>query len=100
MKFHNQKLTAMLTLVLCGLVAFANADDPDKMPAAKSVLKKFADSTGGADKYREIKSVKMNGKLEIPAQGVEGKISMRMIVPDKVLVKLEVPDMMTENDSL
>ena len=51
MKRSNQfRLNAILAVTLCGLVSVANADDPDKLPAAKSVLKKFADVTGGAGK--------------------------------------------------
>ena len=94
-KFRFQ---AILTVALCGLVTVANADDPDKMPEAKSVLKKFADATGGADKYREIKTIMMSGKLSSPAQGMEGTIQMQMMVPGKMRVKIEVPDVFTEEN--
>ena len=94
----NFRVKAIVTLALCGLVTVANADDPDKLPEAKSVLKKFADVTGGADKYRAIKSVKMTGKLSSPAQGMEGTIEMNMMVPGKMRVKVEVPDVFTEEN--
>ena len=91
-------LKAILTLALCGLVTVANADDPDKLPEAKTILKKFADASGGADKYRDIKTLKMSGKLSSPAQGMEGTIEMMMMVPGKIKVKLEVPDVFTEQN--
>ena len=94
----NFRVKAIVTLALCGLVTVANADDPDKLPEAKSVLKKFADVTGGADKYKAIKTVKMSGKLSSPAQGMEGTIEMNMMLPGKMHVKVEVPDVFTEEN--
>ena len=96
--FKTLPFRAILTLALCGLVTVANADDPDKLPAAKSVLKKFVDATGGADKYRNIKTIRMTGKLSSPAQGMEGTIEMQMMIPGKIRVKLEVPNVFTEEN--
>lgn len=100
MKLNMTKIRfkAIVTLVLCGLVTVANADDQDKLPEATSVLKKFAEATGGADKYRDIKTVKMSGKLSSPAQGMEGTIEMQMMLPGKMRVRLDVPDVFTEEN--
>ena len=95
---NQVRFKAILTLALCCMVSVANADDPDKLPAAKSILKKFADESGGADNYRKIKTVKMTGKLKIKEQSLDGTVEMQIMVPDKVRFKLEIPNVIVDEN--
>lgn len=73
-----------------------NQEDQQDLPAAIDVLKKYAEATGGAQKYREIKSVKKTGTMSVPDQGINGTIGIQMVLPNKQFVKVEVPDVLTE----
>lgn len=77
----------------------ALADDPDKLPSAEAILKKFTDASGGADKFKNIKSAKMTGKLSIASQGIEGKISVQIVTPDKLKSVMEIPDVVVETQA-
>lgn len=77
--------------IVFGLAMGANADDPDKMPEAITVLKKFADATGGAANYKKVKALKMVGKVEIAAAGISGTLEVIQVAPNMIATKAEMP---------
>ncbi len=95
-RFYIPAIAMAALLCFSATSPAGHQDDQQKLPAAAEVLKKFAESTGGAQKYREIKSVKMTGTMSVPDQGLSGTINIQMVVPNKQFVKVEVPDVFNE----
>ena len=83
--------SAVVLAIAFAMVANVKADDPDKLPEAIAVLKKHAEATGGAANYKKIKAIKMTGKIEIAAAGIEGTLEVVQVSPDKVATKAEMP---------
>ena len=93
-----KRLHVMMALVASlTLVVSAQADDPDKMPAAETVMKKFADALGGADKLKAIKTMRTKGKFALPSMGMEGQLELTQMMPGKVFTKVIIPGAGTQS---
>lgn len=96
LKFYTPFIAIAALFCFTANSSAGSQEDQQKLPAATDVLRKFVESTGGEQKYREIKSVKMTGTMNVPDQGLSGTIAIQMVVPDKQFVKVEIPDVFSE----
>jgi hypothetical protein len=48
---------------------------------------------GGRDKLNKVKSMSQKGTIAIPMAGIEGSISLNIMVPNKLLMELNIPMM-------
>jgi hypothetical protein len=94
MKISIKFLLAAAVLVTMGWQQVGAQDDSagkDKdLPTAESILKTYVDKTGGAEKYKAIKSQRATGTMSVPSQGISGTVSVISAVPNKVAVKVEI----------
>ena len=65
------------------------------VPAAKAILEESIKAAGGREAMAKIKSRQIEGEMEMPAQGMKMKLSIKQKAPMKAIMKVEVPDMMT-----
>ena len=61
------------------------------LPKAETVLAHFIEVTGGRAEYDKIHSSVSTGKLEMPAQGIKGSITIYEATPDKQFSVAEIP---------
>lgn len=85
------QFNAILALTVLGVACNSFADDPDKMPTAEMVFKKYIEASGGVEKLKAIKSVKMSGNVEAKAMGISGTVEINLITPNMVLEKANLP---------
>ena len=64
-------------------------------PAAKAILEESITATGGREAMAKIKSRKIVGKIEMPAQGMEMTLTLSQKAPMKMVTKMVIPNMMT-----
>lgn len=97
MNFQRQILAA--TLVLAASTAFATqgfaqaatADALVPLKTGDEVLARYTEATGGADKYKAVKSLSQEASLSIPAAGIQGSISFKISGDDRFLTTAEIP---------
>lgn len=58
---------------------------------AYAVLRRNVEATGGAEKLAAVESVRMEGKVTLAAQGLEGTLSIVHAPPSRVLVRTVLP---------
>jgi hypothetical protein len=75
--------------VLCGQAAEKEASKP--LPTAKEVLERYAKAIGGKDVFTKHKSQHAKGTIQMPAQGVNGKMDVYAARPNKMLMKMSIP---------
>lgn len=75
-------MTAIVLLADCPTSTFAQQTD---LPSAKEIIAKHVEATGGADKYRQLKSMRAEGTISIPQAGISGTIKVVQKLPDKIL---------------
>ena len=92
MTFPTNTTNWLLILTLaCGcLTAASPAQETDPLPSAEDVLKAYVKATGGLEKYKAVKTMSAQGTVSIPQAGIEGKIDMLQVVPNKVRVNTEL----------
>lgn len=62
-----------------------------KLPSAREVIDRYVEAIGGAEALRQPKSLQMTGEFTVPAAGLEGKLEIRSMPPDLMLVEVEIP---------
>jgi hypothetical protein len=82
-------LRGLLILAACTLPA-VTALAQDGLPTAREVVDRFVETVGG-DKLSERSSMSSTGTFAIPAQGLEGPLTMHAKAPDHLLVEIEIP---------
>ena len=75
--------------VLCGHVSAQEAAKP--LPSAKEVLERYAKAIGGKEAFAKHKSQSAKGTVQMPAQGVNGKMEIHAARPNKMLMKMSIP---------
>ena len=75
--------------VLCGRAAEKEATKP--LPSAKEVLEQYAKAIGGKEAFAKHKSQSAKGTVQMPAQGVSGKMDVYAARPNKMLMKMSIP---------
>lgn len=85
----------LVTLILCGLtlvgVTPKHAVSQDQgLPKAEAIMDRFVEVTGGKEAYLKLKNRKVTGRLEIPAAGISGKVTMYQ-EGNKMRTSMEIP---------
>ncbi len=75
-----------MTPIIIALLLFAQ-----DLPKAETVLARFIEVTGGRAEYDKIRSSISTGKLEMPAQGIKGTVTIYEATPDKQYSIAEIP---------
>jgi zinc protease len=71
----------------------AEAAPAADLPAARDLLEKAIEATGGRAAIEKIKSRVSTGTMEVPAQGIKASILMSQAAPDLVAMELDLPGM-------
>jgi hypothetical protein len=61
------------------------------LPNGEAVIAKYVEATGGRAAYEKIHSTISTGRMMMPAQGIEGKITMYEAEPAKNYTAVEIP---------
>ena len=75
--------------VVCGQAAEQGASKA--LPSAKEVLERYAKAIGGKDVFTKHRSQHAKGTVQMPAQGVNGKMDVYAARPNKLLMKMSIP---------
>lgn len=98
MKFNFRMMLAFATIVAVGFQQ-SSAQEED-LPTGESILMKYVENTGGVEKYKSVKNVRIKGTMSVPAQGISGTVDITTVVPDKMAAKVEIEGIGTiENGS-
>jgi zinc protease len=86
------KSAALLLLSACALMAVvcAGADTPPAPPKPEVLLDKFIEVSGGKEAHAKIKTEIMDGSLEMPAQGIKGKLTIFRSEPNRTFTEVEI----------
>lgn len=68
----------------------ASADSLD-LPSAETIFTRYVDAIGGRDAYTAVRSIRMTGRFELPAQGMSGTLEMFAAAPDRFLMRIDLP---------
>jgi len=79
-----------LGLVLAALLLPLSASAQD-LPTARQVLDDFVEAVGGREALTRHESVHTVGKFSVPGQGIEGGLEVWSAVPDRMLLRVEIP---------
>lgn len=91
--WNKFQFNAILAVTILGVTCQSFADDPDKLPTAEAVMKKYIDASGGVEKLKAVKSMSMTGKLEAKAMGIQGTVEIKMVSPSMVWEKADISGM-------
>jgi hypothetical protein len=83
-----------MTLIFLALLTVAQ-----QLPTGEAVIAKYIAVTGGAE-YDKILNSVASGRLEMPAQGIKGKITIYQQAPDKQYSLAEIPGIGTIEDGV
>lgn len=95
-KFARLAVTVTLGCWLLGVSAQGQpAATPEKVfePAAKEVLERYLEVTGGRAAYERVTSRRMTLSLTVVGQGITGQVTMQAKAPNKLLVVQEITGM-------
>lgn len=84
-----------MTLIFLALLTVAQ-----QLPTGEAVIAKYVTVTGGAAEYDKIHNSISTGRLEMPAQGIKGKITIYQQAPDKQYSVAEIPGIGTIEDGV
>ena len=83
-----------VAMIVCscaaGALALAQAQD-SQLPSGKDVYEKFIAATGGRATYEKIKSRVTSAKMELPAQGIKGTLTMYQVAPASGYMVIDLP---------
>ena len=82
-------ILAIATIASVGSSAMVCSAQED-LPSAEDVIAKYVETTGGIDKYKAIKSLHQQGTMSIPMAGVEGKIEIKLVTPNKLAINVDL----------
>jgi hypothetical protein len=82
-----------IALTLCWplLAMAAELKQESKLPPAREIIAKHIEAIGGKEAFKKIDSQRMEGKFEMPAQGLSGKLTAYGKRPDKLFIKITLP---------
>lgn len=61
------------------------------LPDAKEIIARYIEAIGGEEALRKTVSKHITGKFSVPSRGVEGNLVLFRSVPDKLLIRIDVP---------
>lgn len=62
-------------------------------PTAQEILTQHVTATGGAKQWEAKSAMTSKGSIEIPSAGLKGAMEMMAAMPDRVVVKMDLPGM-------
>ncbi|MEO1617983.1 MAG: hypothetical protein AAFV88_19165 [Planctomycetota bacterium] len=65
--------------------------DAAKLPGAREVFQKHLSALGDADEIAAVKSVKMTGKISMPAMNLNGTLEIIQVKPNKIATVMDLP---------
>ena len=84
-----------LAVFLAGVVTGAGAAEKEKqaekLPGAAEVLERYTKAIGGKETFLKHKSQQASGTVQMPAQGMNGKLDVYALRPNKMLIKMSLP---------
>lgn len=85
----------LVMLLLCGLCLICVApqvavSQDQSLPKAEEVMDRYVEVTGGKEAYLKLKNRKVTGRLEIPAAGISGKVTIYQ-EGTKMRTSMEIP---------
>jgi hypothetical protein len=84
-----------MTLLFLALLTVAQ-----QFPTGDAIIARYVTVTGGAAEYGKVLNSVSTGKLEMPAQGIKGKITIYQQTPDKQYSIAEIPGIGTIEDGV
>lgn len=82
---------AITCLIVCGRAAEEKSVAEKKaLPTAEQVLERYAKAIGGKDAFMKHKSQHAVGTVQMPAQGVSGRMDVYAARPNKLLMKMTI----------
>jgi hypothetical protein len=81
----------MTPFLLVALLFAQAATKTSGLPTGDAVIAKYIEATGGKAAYEAIHSSVSTGKMSMPAQGIEGKVTMYEAEPAKNYTAVEIP---------
>ena len=63
----------------------------EQTPTGAEIVARHVKAIGGAEAYKKIQSVKIEGRFEIVAQNVGGTMTVFQARPNRMLVRVEIP---------
>jgi hypothetical protein len=79
-------VSCLLTLVLPG-----RGSAQDKLPAARAIVDRFVQVSGGRDAMAKHQSRRAVGRISMPAQGVEGDVEILAARPALMRLRMTIP---------
>ena len=67
----------------------AQASEKD-LPSAKEILQRYASAIGGAEAFKDVKSQRAEGVVEMPGANIKGKLESFAMRPNKLAIKMEM----------
>ncbi len=85
----------MTLLLLAALIVAQDLPKGDlpktNLPSGEAVIAKYVEATGGRAAYEKIHNTVSTGRMMMPAQGIEGKVTMYEADPSKNYTAVEIP---------
>ncbi|MCA8960252.1 MAG: hypothetical protein KDC38_07050 [Planctomycetes bacterium] len=72
------------------------SEKPKVDPEAKAVLEKFLKATGGAEAHAKLRTRRMTGTFELPAQNIKGTTTGLQRRPTDSVMTIDIPQMGSE----
>jgi hypothetical protein len=69
----------------------AEAKKTGKLPTPGEVIARHLEAIGGKDAFARIQSQELQGRFELPAQGIRGELTAQGKRPDKLFIKITLP---------
>lgn len=89
---RNQICRALLAVAIVAAEAQAQAPSlAAGLPEARAIIARYVDALGGREALLARRSARTSATVEIPAQGVSGKLEVFAAMPERVAVRLELP---------
>jgi hypothetical protein len=79
-------LTVVGALTLFAAATPAAADD--HLPTAREVVDRYVEAINAREALEDVESIKSTGTFSIPAQGMQGELTMWQKAPDKMLTRI------------
>jgi hypothetical protein len=83
-------MQAVLWSVGIGLVAITPGAWAQDRPKADDLFEKYIEATGGKEAHEKVKTQVSQGTMEIPAAGINGKVSIYQAAPNKIYLEADL----------
>jgi hypothetical protein len=68
----------------------ATLQAPEKLETAEAVLARYAEKTGGKEKYKSIEAISQKATISLAAAGIEGSMEMKYAGPTRMRVEVDM----------